>query len=265
MMLSSADHPDESDPRPMTPPPGLPGPTRDPEVFPSPPDPIPTPDATPIESPVDPIEVLRAEHRLIDRVLTAFVAWADTVRSLGASERAELERFTRFFDRFLDRCHHAKEEDILFRALEAADPRSGALVHVSFVEQEEQRRFLEPLQELACGPRSVQWGVRDMLSNGVARFAASVRSHIAAEECVLFPVARARIPGDAMARAGEAFTAFEAATMFTPELVVSPHAARDRGCLGAYAGPSQSRPVPRPRVRRSVGSRARHRNAVGTG
>jgi len=52
----SDDRSDESDPRPSRPPPGLPAPTREPEVFPSPPDPIPAPDTTPIEPPGAPIE-----------------------------------------------------------------------------------------------------------------------------------------------------------------------------------------------------------------
>lgn len=204
MMEHGAELPDEPDPRPASPPPGLPAPATEPEVFPSPPDPI----ETPID-PDDAIETLRAEHVLIERVLTAFVAWSRTLQNLGANERAELERFTRFFDRFLDRCHHAKEEDILFRALQQADARARALVHASFVEQEEQRRLLEPLQELTCRQRAGA-AACGTLQGSVAEFVASVRAHMAAEECVLFPAARARIPRDAMVPVRNAFAAFEA-------------------------------------------------------
>jgi hypothetical protein len=62
-----SDHSDETDPRPTAPPPGLPSPTREPEVFPSPPDPIPAPDSTPIETPMDPFESLDLDHVSIAR------------------------------------------------------------------------------------------------------------------------------------------------------------------------------------------------------
>ena len=162
-------------------------------------------------TPIDPIETLRAEHRIIDRVLTAFGAWAREATHDDTDERAELGRFVRFFDRFVDRCHHAKEEDILFRALQRADPRTGPLVHESFREQEDQRRLLEPLQELACRPRACWRADRDMLAASVRAFVASVRAHLDAEEHVVFPAACSCIPADAMARVAAAFAAFEQA------------------------------------------------------
>jgi hypothetical protein len=78
-----AQPPEEPEPRPMSPPPGLPAPLTDPEVFPSPPDPIPVPDSTPIEAPVDPMELFRAEHRPNDRTLPTFTAWAEAVQRGG--------------------------------------------------------------------------------------------------------------------------------------------------------------------------------------
>jgi len=212
-----AQQPDEPDPRPVPAPPGLPSPPSEPEVFPSPPDPIPAPDSTPIEAPVDPIDVLLAEHRLIDQTLLAFTSWASAMQRGATDGRSELERFTRFFDRFLDRCHHAKEEDIFFRELQRADPRTGALLHVSFSEQEEQRRLLEPLQVLACrqGPWLAQ--ERDVVTAGVAAFVTAVRSHLDAEERIVVPAARACMSAAAMGRVGEAFAAFEAAANATGE------------------------------------------------
>lgn len=166
---------------------------------------------------VDPIETLSAEHRIIEQVLTAFDAWARAVTQRGTDERAELARFLRFFERFVDRCHHAKEEDIFFRALQRADPRTGPLVHVSFREQEEQRGLLEPLQELACRPRAARAADREVLTASVAAFVAAMRAHIDAEEHVLFPAARSCIPADEMARTAEAFAAFDDAENATGE------------------------------------------------
>lgn len=64
---------------------------------------------------------LMREHRLIERMIavlrTQLASFADEERA----DPAVIDRVTDFIRTYADRCHHGKEEDILFRRLAAKD------------------------------------------------------------------------------------------------------------------------------------------------
>ena len=62
-----------------------------------------------------PTDVLKAEHRVIERVLDA----AETMIDQPEIDRDFFEKAMDFFRNFADGCHHAKEEDLLFPGLNA--------------------------------------------------------------------------------------------------------------------------------------------------
>jgi hemerythrin-like domain-containing protein len=65
-----------------------------------------------------PIAPLMIEHRLIERMITLL---KEALREAEQEQRVDprfIERATRFIRDYADRCHHGKEEDILFRDLE---------------------------------------------------------------------------------------------------------------------------------------------------
>jgi len=64
-----------------------------------------------------PIGPLMIEHRLIERVLASMRVDVDRFREAGAAQPAVVERYVDFIRTYADRCHHGKEEDILFREL----------------------------------------------------------------------------------------------------------------------------------------------------
>jgi hemerythrin-like domain-containing protein len=64
-----------------------------------------------------PIGPLMAEHRLILRAVAAMKAEASAMRKSGKADGARLESYVDFIKTYADRCHHGKEEDILFQAL----------------------------------------------------------------------------------------------------------------------------------------------------
>ncbi len=63
---------------------------------------------------------LRAEHEGILRMLGVMRALATRIEAGGTVPAAELAGILDFLKIFADKCHHGKEEDILFPALEAA-------------------------------------------------------------------------------------------------------------------------------------------------
>jgi hemerythrin-like domain-containing protein len=68
---------------------------------------------------------LMAEHRVIERMLDVLAEEADSISRSGRTEPRLIDQATDFIRTYADRCHHGKEEDILFRRLAAKplDPK----------------------------------------------------------------------------------------------------------------------------------------------
>jgi hemerythrin-like domain-containing protein len=59
----------------------------------------------------DPIEVLKEEHEIIKKSLSILEI---STRNISVLSTSEIEKLLMFFDEFVDKCHHAKEEQSLF-------------------------------------------------------------------------------------------------------------------------------------------------------
>jgi len=148
----------------------------------------------------DPIDTLMDEHRVIEKVLDALEAAAEREVPFSFYERA-LE----FLASFADQCHHAKEEDRLFPALEERGvPRAGGPIGVMCSEHVEGRDHIRRMREL------VEREDREGLRRESLDYVALLRQHIDKEDNVLFAMARSVLtPPDAerLAREFEATAA----------------------------------------------------------
>jgi len=61
--------------------------------------------------------LLMNEHRIIERIVPVLSKGAVKMAAHEAVDPVFIDRITDFFRSYSDRCHHGKEEDILFRAL----------------------------------------------------------------------------------------------------------------------------------------------------
>ncbi|MDD5223791.1 MAG: hemerythrin domain-containing protein [bacterium] len=68
-----------------------------------------------------PIDPLQSEHRMIERMLGLLSEELSTMKKLKRVNLNLLEAAVDFFRFYADRCHHGKEEFILFRKLEKKD------------------------------------------------------------------------------------------------------------------------------------------------
>lgn len=64
-----------------------------------------------------PIGPLMIEHRLIERVIASMQVEIERFRNSATAEPAIVDRYVDFIRTYADRCHHGKEEDILFLEL----------------------------------------------------------------------------------------------------------------------------------------------------
>jgi hemerythrin-like domain-containing protein len=154
---------------------------------------------------MDAIETLMNEHRTIERVLDALVAFADDAQRRGGTEGEELARFVRFFREYADAAHHAKEEDVLFQAMVAHGfPRNGGPVAVMLHEHDEGRAAVGALD--ARAGQAAPWSDADRqeIADVARGFSALLHAHIHKEDAVLYPMAEQHLPPDALAEVGAA-------------------------------------------------------------
>ncbi|MFZ5586295.1 MAG: hemerythrin domain-containing protein [Thermodesulfobacteriota bacterium] len=140
---------------------------------------------------------LRAEHQGVLAVLKIMEAMAKRLEAGLGVESGHWEQALDFLKVFVDKCHHGKEEDFLFPALEAAGvPRQGGPIAALLAEHQEGRRLVKAMAG-AQGPERAK---------AIRAYVNLLRDHIAKEDGVLFPLADERL---APARQGELAQAYE--------------------------------------------------------
>ena len=72
-----------------------------------------------------PIGPLMREHRLIERMVSLMKDQCDLIESSGNADPVFIETAVDFFRTYADKCHHGKEEEILFRDLAAKPLEPG--------------------------------------------------------------------------------------------------------------------------------------------
>jgi hemerythrin-like domain-containing protein len=133
-------------------------------------------------------EVLGREHRLIERVLELLdSAAADMERGKGP-EAGRLAEMLTFLRDFADRCHHGKEEDILFRRLEAHGfgPDHGP-VAVMLHEHQLGRSHIRDMTDAMPEVGTEVGGLR--FARAARAYVMLLRGHIQKEDHILFPMA----------------------------------------------------------------------------
>jgi hemerythrin-like domain-containing protein len=155
-------------------------------------------------------DILMNEHRVIKRVLDALEAFARNAADGRTADRSMVSQFGDFFAGFSDRCHHGKEEDRLFPAMEAAGlPREHGPLAVMRFEHDEGRGHVRALRVIGEGSGPLSDAERQDVVSHAKDFAALLRAHIEKEDAILFPMAERVVPATAMDRLAAEFAAFE--------------------------------------------------------
>ena len=132
-----------------------------------------------------PVDSLEEEHQVILAVLDAMDQRADELAAGGSLDVEFWLLAAEFLENFADRCHHAKEEDLLFPALQRCGiPQEGGPIGVMKHEHVEGRALKERLGSAAAR------GKREEVLRSAHALSYLLREHIAKEENVLFYMAR---------------------------------------------------------------------------
>jgi hemerythrin-like domain-containing protein len=154
-------------------------------------------------------QVLMDEHEGIKLMLRIMEAVARRVVRAKRVPQADLDGIAEFLAVFVDKCHHGKEEEHLFPALERAGiPRERGPIGVMLAEHDQGRQIAAQLAR-ALKTCSAQNDAREKLSKSAGEYSALLTNHIEKENHVLFPMAEGRIGKDEDARLVAAFEKLE--------------------------------------------------------
>lgn len=160
------------------------------------------------------IEILKHEHRLIESVLASLEGFVARMQAGEEVERTEVHRFAEFFSNFADKCHHGKEEDLLFRVMteHGFSNRMGP-VAVMLAEHTIGRAHVAVLAEIGRGHGELSDEECDALAEHAGEYIPMLRNHIAKEDSILYPMAERALPPGVMQGLVEDFEQFETQQM----------------------------------------------------
>lgn len=135
-------------------------------------------------------EILVDEHRLIQRVLDWGEAELARIAAGGRPDADKLIQAVDFIRNFADRCHHAKEEDLLFKRLvEKGMPGEGGPIAVMRHEHDLGRAHVRAVAAALEGAARGEDGALAALREHLAGYISLLRAHIDKEDHVLYPMA----------------------------------------------------------------------------
>lgn len=135
-------------------------------------------------------DLLRHEHDLIFDMILVMDAICCRIDAGEGIDPASLAEVVDFFRNFADGCHHAKEEHILFPALEASGvPREGGAIGAMLREHEIGRALTAGMERAVCMMRRGEAGAARDFRESARRYIELLVSHIAKENNVLYAMA----------------------------------------------------------------------------
>lgn len=149
---------------------------------------------------------MRAEHQVILRVIGVLSRLISRSNSGQGFEVEALNKCVAFFRYFADKCHHAKEEDLLFPVLEQHGvPREGGPIGVMLHEHTVARKLTQAmadgLEAYAAGDAAGQEAVEVAASEYIDL----LTQHIDKEDNVLFVIGDQCMGSEAQASLSEKF------------------------------------------------------------
>jgi len=154
--------------------------------------------------------ILMREHELILRGVAVLERMAARAQSGPGVPAADAEAIIDFIRKFADGCHHAKEEGVLFPAMEAAGmPREGGPIAVMLAEHV-QGRAAVAMMAGAVANFATEASAQQVFARGGTAYAALLTHHIHKENNILFRMADNMIGPDRDAELVRAYDEHEA-------------------------------------------------------
>ena len=160
-----------------------------------------------------PEDNLREDH---GQIMKLFVSWQKMLEKLDHPDQALIEDFKKCIDWvevFIDRCHHGKEDEILFPAMaSSANPEVKSLIEDLYSEHQSGRLLLESIKlELKTFSQSngLPTGLIQLCQGYIDLF----RKHIRRENAQLLPLLEKCFPAETQEQISAQFEQYEQRTI----------------------------------------------------
>jgi hemerythrin-like domain-containing protein len=161
---------------------------------------------------MNPTVMLTHDHRLIERVLDCIERAAGELEAGRSVRPALFTELADFVRDFADGCHHRKEEEVLFPALERAGlSRTSGPLGVMLCEHDDGRRYAEAMRLAAERIETGEPYAAAELTHDARAYAVLMRQHIYKEDHVLFPLAERMLTPEQQAAVVAGFEALDCA------------------------------------------------------
>jgi hemerythrin-like domain-containing protein len=140
-------------------------------------------------------KVLVEEHRLILRMIALIEKNAPrTAEGRYLNWQFYLDGID-FIRQYADRFHHAKEEDILFKALvDNGMPKEHSPVAAMLMEHDQGRSFVRAMESAVHEAQAGHTDTYQAIAENALGYAALLRDHISKEDTVLYPLSERVLP-----------------------------------------------------------------------
>lgn len=163
-----------------------------------------------------PVEILMAEHRVIEQVLNCVEKLAEDAGAGRGLRKQDAADAIEFITRYADGCHHGKEEHQLFPKMESLGmPRDGGPIGVMLYEHEQGRTYVRGMKAALDGAAAGdKTALRNYQENALG-YVHLLRSHIMKEDQILFRMADQMMSPEDQAALLKAFEKVEREDMGT--------------------------------------------------
>lgn len=131
---------------------------------------------------------LSEEHKAIKLCLEILEKISNRLELRRELNPKHLKDLLTFITVFADKCHHAKEEDLLFPAMEETGiPKEGGPIGVMLAEHDMGRGYVKGMSENMTNPSKFVENARNYIT--------LLRDHIDKEDNILYPMAERHLSG----------------------------------------------------------------------
>ncbi len=141
------------------------------------------------------IEELKKEHEAIKLMLRILEKVSEKLESSQSVDTDHLEKIVEFIQVFADKCHHGKEEDLLFMEMEAVGfPRDQGPVGVMLHEHDEGRVYVRRMKDGVAELKTGNKKSASVIAKNARDYVSLLSQHIEKEDNILYPMAENRLP-----------------------------------------------------------------------
>ena len=150
------------------------------------------------------LRIITEEHQNLWRIATTLDLVADEIDAGGKLETPFFTSVFDYIEQFMDRAHHAKEDQFLFPALRQRSPEAAAILDRLQAEHSNGPEVLRDLRQKLAS--TAAGGANNgAFTEALRNYTAAIKAHIRCEEKDAMPLARQVLTADDWAAIDQAF------------------------------------------------------------